>query len=260
MSAAPPFVGATPSEVTDRVKRELDLFWQHVQTRQGDWQQVQPGREWSPAQEVEHVMLISGAVTGVTRLLLSDATAALDYDIAAEVLETLDADIDPDDEREIASGLVVRKLTPSVVDRIAEDRAERDKAMLELDRRTYLANAALERVAAAEPTEEELRAAYDAAFGATTAPKTEYNAAHILVATEEEAKAIADELAALTMDPATSPTVTPQERIATPSTCTVQAQIGKGRRPHRHEHVGAQARLGEEGTARVAAGEVVGLF
>jgi putative tRNA adenosine deaminase-associated protein len=32
-----------------------------------------------------------------TRLLLSDATAALDYDIAAEVLEHLDADIDPED-------------------------------------------------------------------------------------------------------------------------------------------------------------------
>ncbi|MHA0034026.1 DinB family protein [Deinococcus sp. PESE-13] len=66
------FVGATPAEVGDRLKRELDLFWQHVQTRQDDWQQVQPGREWSPAQEVEHVMLINGAVTGVTRLLLSD--------------------------------------------------------------------------------------------------------------------------------------------------------------------------------------------
>ena len=32
-----------------------------------------------------------------TRLLLSDATAALDYDIAAEVLDKLDADLDPDD-------------------------------------------------------------------------------------------------------------------------------------------------------------------
>ncbi|MGE2724149.1 tRNA adenosine deaminase-associated protein [Mycolicibacterium pulveris] len=32
-----------------------------------------------------------------TRLLLSDATAALDYDIAAEVLEELDADIGPED-------------------------------------------------------------------------------------------------------------------------------------------------------------------
>jgi putative tRNA adenosine deaminase-associated protein len=30
-------------------------------------------------------------------LLLSDATAALDYDIAAEVLENLDADIDDED-------------------------------------------------------------------------------------------------------------------------------------------------------------------
>ncbi len=32
-----------------------------------------------------------------TRLLLSDATAALDYDIAAEVLDKLDADIDAED-------------------------------------------------------------------------------------------------------------------------------------------------------------------
>jgi putative tRNA adenosine deaminase-associated protein len=32
-----------------------------------------------------------------TRLLLSDATAALDYDIAAEVLESLDAEIDAED-------------------------------------------------------------------------------------------------------------------------------------------------------------------
>lgn len=31
------------------------------------------------------------------RLLLSDATAALDYDIAAEVLDNLDAEIDPED-------------------------------------------------------------------------------------------------------------------------------------------------------------------
>ncbi|WP_046316034.1 tRNA adenosine deaminase-associated protein [Mycobacterium sp. UM_Kg1] len=32
-----------------------------------------------------------------TRLLLSDATAALDYDLADEVLEAIDADIDADD-------------------------------------------------------------------------------------------------------------------------------------------------------------------
>ncbi|GAS90774.1 tRNA adenosine deaminase-associated protein [Mycolicibacterium brisbanense] len=44
----------------------------------------------------EFFVIVRPAPAG-TRLLLSDATAALDYDIAAEVLETLDADIDPDD-------------------------------------------------------------------------------------------------------------------------------------------------------------------
>lgn len=77
----------------------------------------------------------------------------------------------------------------------AQSPSPRDKATLENERRGYQYAATLERVAAPEPTEEELRAAYDAAFGTQTEPKTEYNAAHILVATEEEARAIADELA-----------------------------------------------------------------
>ena len=44
----------------------------------------------------EFFVILRPAPAG-TRLLLSDATAALDYDIAAEVLEKLDADISPDD-------------------------------------------------------------------------------------------------------------------------------------------------------------------
>ncbi len=55
-------------------------------------------------------------------------TKGVDESIISEAL----ADIDPDDERTIASGLVARKLTPSVVDRIGDDRAERDKAMRRL--------------------------------------------------------------------------------------------------------------------------------
>ncbi|MET4164292.1 MULTISPECIES: regulatory protein RecX [Gordonia] len=55
-------------------------------------------------------------------------TKGVDESVISEAL----ADIDPDDEREIASGLVARKLTPSVVDRIGDDRAERDKAMRRL--------------------------------------------------------------------------------------------------------------------------------
>ena len=44
----------------------------------------------------EFFVIVRPAPSG-TRLFLSDATAALDYDIAAEVLEKLDADIEPDD-------------------------------------------------------------------------------------------------------------------------------------------------------------------
>lgn len=44
----------------------------------------------------EFFVIVRPAPSG-TRLLLSDATAALDYDIAAEVLEKLDADIQDED-------------------------------------------------------------------------------------------------------------------------------------------------------------------
>ena len=44
----------------------------------------------------EFFVIVRPAPSG-TRLLLSDATAALDYDIAAEVLEMLDSDIDDED-------------------------------------------------------------------------------------------------------------------------------------------------------------------
>jgi putative tRNA adenosine deaminase-associated protein len=44
----------------------------------------------------EFFLIVRPAPSG-TRLLLSDATAALDYDIAAEALETLDADIAAED-------------------------------------------------------------------------------------------------------------------------------------------------------------------
>jgi peptidyl-prolyl cis-trans isomerase C len=68
-----------------------------------------------------------------------------------------------------------------------------DRANLELQRRAYLASAALETVAEPEPTEAEIKAAYDKFFGATE-PQTEYSAAHILVETEEDAKAVKAEL------------------------------------------------------------------
>lgn len=74
-----------------------------------------------------------------------------------------------------------------------EDLDAGDRANLELQRRAYLASAALEDVAEPEPTDAEIQVAYDKYFGEVE-PATEYSAAHILVETEDEAKAIKAEL------------------------------------------------------------------
>lgn len=68
------------------------------------------------------------------------------------------------------------------------------RLMLENEERTLRAIEAAERIGAEGVTDEAIQAAYDEGF-ATQEPETEYNAAHILVATEEEAQAIVAELA-----------------------------------------------------------------
>ena len=65
----------------------------------------------------------------------------------------------------------------------------RDLLNIDNDRRAYLAGAAVDAVAGQAVTDAALQAAYDARY-ASAAPSTEYKAAHILVTTEEEAKAI----------------------------------------------------------------------
>jgi len=82
----------------------------------------------------------------------------------------------------------------AVAQAAGKELSKRDQAGLEIERRAYLAGSVLEKVAATEPTEEELKAAYDQVFGSETAPKVEYNAAHILVKTKEEAEAIQKQL------------------------------------------------------------------
>lgn len=67
------------------------------------------------------------------------------------------------------------------------------RAQLEIQRRNTLAAAAIAKVAGTEPTDAEIQTAYDGLF-AQAAPATEYSAAHILVDSEEKAKAIKAEL------------------------------------------------------------------
>jgi peptidyl-prolyl cis-trans isomerase C len=63
----------------------------------------------------------------------------------------------------------------------------RDTLAMENDQRGYLSGTALQSVAGGAVTDEALQKAYDAKFAAAVEAK-EYNAAHILVATEDEAK------------------------------------------------------------------------
>ena len=62
----------------------------------------------------------------------------------------------------------------------------RDTLNIENDRRGYISQLALQTVVAAAVTDAAIKTAYDARVAGTTAA-TEYNAAHILVATKEEA-------------------------------------------------------------------------
>jgi len=69
----------------------------------------------------------------------------------------------------------------------------RDALQMENDKRGYVSSRALEGVVLGAVTDEALKAAYDAKFK-DAAPKTEYNASHILVADEAKAKELLAQL------------------------------------------------------------------
>ncbi len=69
----------------------------------------------------------------------------------------------------------------------------RDELTLENDRRAYLAGLVLQDAVKGAITDEAVQAAYDAKYK-NAEPGLEYNAAHILVKTEEEAKKLKDDL------------------------------------------------------------------
>lgn len=70
---------------------------------------------------------------------------------------------------------------------------KKDELKLENQRVGYLAGTVLEATAGAAVTDEAVKAAYDAKY-ASAEPSKEFHAAHILVATEDEAKAIKEDL------------------------------------------------------------------
>lgn len=101
----------------------------------------------------------------------------------------------PEDYQSLPDDVLFRGILDQLVQQTAlaqsvEDKlTHRDDLSLENDRRAYMSGAAVKAAMAVPITDEALQAAYDAKYGATE-PTTEYHAAHILVATEAEAKAL----------------------------------------------------------------------
>lgn len=76
---------------------------------------------------------------------------------------------------------------------LGEDLSARDALGMENEMRAYRANLVLQGAARAAVSDAAVQAAYEARY-ADAEPGTEYNAAHILVETEDEAKALITEL------------------------------------------------------------------
>lgn len=90
-------------------------------------------------------------------------------------------------------GLLDQLVQQSVLAQTVETKSAAVKLQVENQERSLLANEALTAAVDGVVTEEKVKAAYDAKY-ANVEPTMEYNASHILVGTEDEAKALVKEL------------------------------------------------------------------
>jgi peptidyl-prolyl cis-trans isomerase C len=98
----------------------------------------------------------------------------------------------PDDV--LFKGIFEQLVQQEVLAQSVGELGPRALAMVDNDRRGFVSGVAIERIVAAAVTDTALQAAYDARFK-DAKPQTEYNAAHILVATQEEADKLKADLA-----------------------------------------------------------------
>ncbi|MGI1662125.1 peptidylprolyl isomerase [Palleronia sp. KMU-117] len=92
-------------------------------------------------------------------------------------------------------GILDQLIQQTVMGQKAGELSAVNRLLLDNEERALLSSQVIAETARAATTEEAIQAAYDATF-AEAGGETEYNAAHILVETEDEAKAIVEELAA----------------------------------------------------------------
>ena len=99
----------------------------------------------------------------------------------------------PDDV--MFKGIMDQLIQQEVLRQSVTDLSPRDTASIENDQRGYVSGVAIQAIVQTAVTDAALQAAYDARFK-DAVPQTEYNAAHILVETQEEADKLKADLAA----------------------------------------------------------------
>jgi peptidyl-prolyl cis-trans isomerase C len=108
--------------------------------------------------------------------------------------ESLPAQYQELDDAVLFDGILEQLIQQTALAEVEEAAlTKRDLLALDNQRRTYLAGVVLDTTANAAVTEDALNAAYEEKYSSAT-PGKEFHAAHILVETEEEAKALKVEL------------------------------------------------------------------
>ncbi|MCB1501436.1 MAG: peptidylprolyl isomerase [Bauldia sp.] len=98
------------------------------------------------------------------------------------------------DDKTLFDGILDQIIQQEALAEVAEAQiGKREALMLDNQRRGYLSGVTLDETAAAAVTDESVQALFDEKYSAKE-PGKEYSAAHILVATEDEAKTIKAEL------------------------------------------------------------------
>lgn len=97
----------------------------------------------------------------------------------------------PDDV--LFKGILDQLIQQTALEQSVGELAKKDKLAIDNDRRGYISGVALQKVVEGAVTDEALQAAYDAKFK-DAAPAKEFNAAHILVETEEKANELKAQL------------------------------------------------------------------
>ncbi|GHF46552.1 hypothetical protein HNQ07_002417 [Deinococcus metalli] len=77
----------TPEDLVSRMHRELDALEAVIRAAAPHWTTVLPGREWTPAQEAEHTVIINEGTGRLARLLLSDKAIRQPPEVPGEYRE-----------------------------------------------------------------------------------------------------------------------------------------------------------------------------